>query len=59
MDKYEMVVEVENGWITKALNRLYHCNECKWFDEQEVCKKHGMVVMNPTEFFCADGERKE
>lgn len=56
MDKYAMVVEIENGWISKAIKRIYRCNECEWFDEQEVCNKHGIFIENPTEFYCKDGE---
>ena len=39
---------------------VVRCKDCKWFDGQEICDRHGFFVgLNIDTFYCADGERKD
>ena len=38
---------------------VVRCKDCKWFDGQELCDRHGFFVgLHIDTFFCADGERR-
>ena len=38
---------------------VVRCKDCKCFDGQEICDRHGFFVgLNIDTFYCADGERR-
>jgi len=36
---------------------VVRCKDCKWYDGQEICDRHGLFLIDLA-YFCADGERK-
>ena len=38
---------------------VVRCRECKWFDGQELCNRHGFFVGLDLTFFCKSGKRRE
>ena len=38
---------------------IVRCKDCKWYDGEDLCEKHGMFVGLDLSFYCRDGERED
>jgi hypothetical protein len=61
----------DNGMNTKErdvrcpVKELIQCKDCRWWHESEIYKGFGVcgqangIAFKPSDWFCADGERRE
>lgn len=52
-------VRVESVEERLKTEPVVRCQECKWFDGQELCERHGFFVGLDLSFFCKSGKRRE
>ena len=56
---FDTVGEMVDDCSTIDAVPVVRCKDCKWFDGQELCDRHGFFVGLDLSFFCKSGERKD
>ena len=41
-----------------SYQQIVRCKDCRWFDGEELCEKHGIFVALDLTFFCKNGEKR-